>query len=112
MEEKMKKTIAAVLILVMLSGVSSAAQVAKETTNPPSAEEMVFDVLLLRPLGIASLAAGTVFFVVALPFTLPSRSVGVSARRLVAEPFKFTFTRPIGERPEYNYYDMESPGKE
>lgn len=108
----MKKTIAAVLVIVMLSGVSSAARAANETTNPPSAEEMALDVILVRPLGIVSLAAGTVFFIVSLPFTLPSRSVGVAARRLVAEPFKFTFTRPIGERAEFNYYDMESPGKE
>jgi hypothetical protein len=108
----MKKTIAAVLVLVMLSGVSSAAQAAKETANPPSAEEMALDVVLVRPLGIVSIAAGTVFFIVSLPFTIPSRSVGVAARRLVAEPFKFTFTRPIGEREGFNYYDMESPGKE
>ncbi len=106
----MKKAIAAVLVLVMLSGVCSAATDAKDTVNPPSAGAMAFDVVLVRPLGIVSLAAGTAFFIVSLPFTLPSRSVGTAARRLVAEPFKFTFTRPIGEREAfYYYYDMESP---
>ncbi len=107
----MKKTIAAISVLVMLLSVSSAALASDQATNPPSAEAIVLDAILIRPLGIASIAAGTVFFIVALPFTIPSRSVGVAARRLVAEPFKFTFTRPVGERAEYYYYDMGSSGK-
>jgi hypothetical protein len=107
----MKKAIAAVLVLVMLSGVCSAAADAKDSANAPSAEEMALDVVLVRPLGIVSLAAGTVFFIVSLPFTVPSGSVGIAAKRLVAEPFKFTFTRPLGERDGSNYY-MESPARE
>lgn len=107
----MKQTIAVVSVLIMLLSVSSSALSADQTTNPPSAEEIVLDAILIRPLGIASIAAGTVFFVAALPFTIPSRSVGIAARRLVAEPFKFTFTRPMGERAEYIYYDTGSSGK-
>jgi len=111
-EVKMKKAIAAIVVLVMLSGVCSAEMYAKETANAPSAEEMALDVVLVRPLGIVSLAAGTAFFIVSLPFTIPSGSVGAAARRLVAEPFKFTFTRPLGERDGFDYYNMESPAKE
>jgi hypothetical protein len=31
-----------------------------------------------------------------LPFSIPSKSVGATVQTLVAEPFRYTFTRPIG----------------
>jgi len=35
-------------------------------------------------------------FVVALPVSLPSRSVGNVGQRLVLDPVEFTFIRPVG----------------
>ncbi len=58
---------------------------------------IVLDVLIARPLGIASLALGTVIFIVALPYTIPSWTIGRTADKLVADPFRFTFLRPVGE---------------
>lgn len=66
----------------------------------PSAESIVFDVLLVRPLGVAATAVGTVIFVAGLPFTVPTMSVGTAAKKLVAEPFVFTFGRPVGDRAD------------
>ena len=40
---------------------------------------------------------GTAFFIVALPFALSSGSTGDAWDALVAEPFQFTFTRPLGK---------------
>ena len=62
-----------------------------------SAESMIADFVLLRPLGIVATGVGVVFFVVSLPFSLPTGSVGVAFDKLVAEPASFTFARPLGK---------------
>jgi hypothetical protein len=53
----------------------------------------IIDVLIARPLGIVAAAGGTVIFVVALPFTLPTRSVEDSFNLFVVQPWKFSFVR-------------------
>ena len=57
---------------------------------------MVIDVPI-RVLGLGLIVVGTAFFVVALPFALTSGSTGDAGDALVVEPFKFTFTRPLGK---------------
>lgn len=59
--------------------------------------EIAADVFLVRPVGIAATVIGAATFIVALPFSLPSGSVEETGRILVAEPFKYTFSRPIGD---------------
>lgn len=60
-------------------------------------EAIPADVLLVRPLALAGTVLGTALFVVSLPFSIPSGSVKATAKKLIVEPFKFTFTRPLGE---------------
>jgi len=67
------------------------------TDVQPSAFAMVGDALVVRPLGLASTIVGTAVFIVALPFTLPSGSVGSSAKVLIGEPAQYTFARPLGQ---------------
>ena len=62
-----------------------------------SAEGMIVDFVLLRPMGIVSTAVGTVFFIASLPFSVPTGSIGVAFQKLVAEPASFTFARSLGE---------------
>jgi len=62
-----------------------------------TAEAMITDFVLLRPLGIGATAVGTVFFIASLPFSAPSGSVGVAFRKLVVEPAAFAFARPLGK---------------
>ena len=62
-----------------------------------TAEGMVADLILLRPLGILASAVGTVFFIASLPFSGPSQSAKVAFQKLVAEPAGFAFTRPFGK---------------
>ena len=62
----------------------------------PEAFAMVIDVpIRIISLGLAMV--GTAFFIVALPFALSSGSTGDAWDALVAEPFQFTFTRPLGK---------------
>jgi len=58
---------------------------------------VVGDVALARPMGFVATVIGSAIFVVCLPFTLPSRSVKNTADKLVGEPFRFTFKRPLGD---------------
>jgi hypothetical protein len=55
------------------------------------------DIILVRPASLAATVVGTAVLIVSLPFSIPSQSVGATAKTLVAEPFNFTFTRPIGD---------------
>lgn len=57
---------------------------------------ILFDLVVTRPLGFVGLVAGTVGFVIALPISLPSGSVGKTWTALVKEPAKYTFTRELG----------------
>ena len=95
MKMKMNKTISVITLLLVLL-VTSVPAMAEERTEP-SGVGILFDVVLIRPLGIASIVLGAGVFVISLPFSLPTNSTGVAARKLVAEPFKFTFARPVGE---------------
>jgi len=48
---------------------------------------LVADILLVRPLGVAAVVIGTAVFIVALPFSIPSHSVALTAHYLIVEPF-------------------------
>ncbi len=71
----------------------------------PGAFEMVIDVPI-RILGLGLAIVGTAFFIVALPFAMSSGSTGDAWDALVAEPFQFTFTRPLGK-----FEDWKSPNE-
>jgi hypothetical protein len=49
---------------------------------------------------------------VALPFALSSGSTGDAWDALVAEPFQFTFTRPLGKFDEWKSLPEESDSSE
>jgi len=63
----------------------------------PSAAAMTADLVLARPIGFGATILGSIVFVVALPFELLSGNVSAPARKLVVEPARYTFTRPLGE---------------
>lgn len=75
----------------------AAAPPAATAPNPPSAEAMALDVLIMRPLMVAATAIGTGLFLVSLPFTVPGGDVGAAAQRLVVDPARYTFVRPLGD---------------
>jgi len=62
----------------------------------PSAEEMLFDGLFVRPVSLAGTLAGTVVYIVTLPFSTLSGNSQEAAERLIAEPAQYTFTRCFG----------------
>jgi len=62
--------------------------------------DMFLDAVFARPMGLIAIVAGSAAFVVALPFTLFSGSVGSSADELVKKPIDYTFKRPLGQLQE------------
>src|SRR4029450_427712 len=65
-------------------------------TEEVSAEEIIVDGLLLRPSGIVAPVVGTAVFVVTLPFSIPTKSVDKAAQKLIVDPARYTFVRPLG----------------
>lgn len=65
-----------------------------------SAEAIAADILVVRPLCLATTIVGSALFIVALPVTAMSKSTRQTARALVVRPARATFTRPIGDMTE------------
>ncbi len=96
----MKKILIALVIAGLMTG-SVAPALAAET---PDGMVVIADVLLVRPVSLAAVVIGSAMWVVALPFSIPSGSVGVASEALVAEPFRYTFTRPVGDFSQNRTY--------
>jgi hypothetical protein len=76
------------------SFINSSGSEANKTTSP-----VMLDLLLLRPVGLVSLAVSTVFFVVpVLPLTLITRpaEIGKPFESMVLEPARFVWMDPLG----------------
>lgn len=69
----------------------------EESWSEGSAEAILVDLFLLRPVGIVATVFGTALFLVALPFTAAGRNTDEAARKLVLRPAHYTFTRPLGQ---------------
>ena len=99
----MQKTTKHSLVFVLIASlvfVPFGASVLAEEKNIDegiSAEAMVADFVFVRPLGIVAVAVGSVFFIASLPFSLLGGNSKDAAKKLVIEPAKFTFSRPLGD---------------
>jgi hypothetical protein len=89
----MKKIVVALCVVIALVVVSGSAFGSDEMDIP-------VDVLVIRPVTLVGTVLGTALFIVSLPFSIPSGSVKMTANKLIVAPFKYTFTRPLGEFDE------------
>jgi hypothetical protein len=86
--------VVASLLAVPLGGAALAeSNYQKEITT----SAMWADALIVRPLGLVSIVAGSALFVVSLPFSLTGGNVSECAHNMVVVPSKFTFDRPLGD---------------
>ena len=58
---------------------------------------MAADLVILRPMGIIATAVGSIVYVISLPFSIPGGNQEEAYQKLVADPAKYTFQRPLGE---------------
>jgi hypothetical protein len=96
MRRTWRTSLISLLTLMLLVGPVLAYEDQEQANREPRGEEMVADALVARPLGVFALVLGAITFVVALPFTLPSGSVGSSQKALIKAPVVYTFKRPLG----------------
>jgi hypothetical protein len=97
-----KKSLVIMMISVLLMAPLASTALAGEffEKDDPSGGMMIFDFVVVRPVGIVATAVGSVFYVVSLPFSLLGQNPGEAGVALVKEPAAYTFTRPLGEFPE------------
>ena len=102
MPTRLRRFLAALAVLAMIGAVATPAYSADQSmkammegTDPVSP---TFDVLFLRPLGLATFVGGFVVFVASLPIVLITRphEIGKPFDRLVVRPAKYVWVDPIG----------------
>ena len=59
--------------------------------------KMAADGLIVRPLGLCATIIGGAVFLVSLPFSALGGNTKPAYDHLLADPFKFTFNRPLGD---------------
>jgi hypothetical protein len=99
MHKHLKQTIVFITIaaLILIPFATKSLAQDKSAQAGYSAEKMMADILLVRPLGIVATVFGSAVFIVALPFSLLGGNTEATYQSLVAAPAKFTFQRPIGD---------------
>jgi hypothetical protein len=90
---KTKLPITVLCILALVFGTASPVFATQDT----GATSVAVDVVAARPVSFAMTVIGSVLFVVSLPVSVTSHSVGKAAHTLVSAPAKDTFKRPLGD---------------
>ena len=85
------------IALVIIPFTSAALAQDSQDQQEISADMMAADLLLVRPLGIAATLIGTVCFIVAYPFSAMGGNTETTYQKLVVEPARHAFKRPLGE---------------
>jgi hypothetical protein len=95
------QTLAAAALLCVATAsagqATSGAEATVEIDDAPTGEQMAADLIVMRPLGLAGTLIGTAIFIVALPINALTLNFKDPARRLILEPARFTFVRPLGD---------------
>lgn len=87
-----------VATLAVCSNLALADDYADVQDSTPSAGAMAFDLLIVRPLGLVATVLGTGLFVVQLPLSIVQGVPPADpARKLIVEPARYTFGRPLGD---------------
>jgi hypothetical protein len=102
-EDNMIKIAKKALVLVMVAslliipfGSTALAQEYFETDDPGGGA-MIFDLCVVRPVGLVATAIGAVAFVLSWPFSALGDNSDVAGQKLVKDPAAYTFKRPLGE---------------
>lgn len=69
----------------------------QDSSDKATAESMIIDFFVLRPLGLAVTAVGTVVFIGSLPFSVTGDNTTTAFQKLIIEPAAYTFKRPLGK---------------
>ena len=97
----MRKTILSAAFgasLALFSSLATADEYRDTLDGKPSAGAMAFDLVIVRPVSLVATVLGTGLFVLSLPLSfIQGEPPSGPAQKLVVEPAKYTFKRPLGE---------------
>ncbi len=99
MKKIANQSISIVMIMMLLFIPFGSVALAEEyfEAEEPEGGEMIYDAIIVRPIGLIATAVGSVFFVLSLPFSAAGGNVDTASEELVKKPARFTFKRPLGE---------------
>ena len=99
MLKKIKKLLAVSLISALIFFHFAPMTQAKDYINDIDEKGgyMIGDLVVMRPLGIVATAVGAIAYVISLPFSLAGGNEEEARQKLIIEPAKYTFTRPLGD---------------
>lgn len=99
MQKIAKKTMIVLLVtsLVILPFGTAAMAGTQQMDEETTAGAMAADLVFVRPLGIVATVLGCALFVVSLPFSALGSNTVEASQKLVKDPAKFTFKRPLGD---------------
>lgn len=86
----------AVILSLFLSGIAQKCE-ATDVKEGPTGESILFDLLVLRPAGITACALGILASILSIPFSLGTQDTEYIGKKLIHEPFEYTFLRPLGQ---------------
>ena len=94
-----KKSLIICMISILLIAPWASTALADEyfEREDPSGGMMIYDMCLVRPIGIVATAVGSVFWVISLPFSALGDNTDEATQALVKDPAAYTFSRPLGD---------------
>jgi hypothetical protein len=94
-----KKSLVIFLMATLLIAPLASTALAEEffERQDPGGGMMIFDFVVIRPIGIVATAVGSVFYVISLPFSALGDNTDQAAQALVKDPAAYTFSRPLGD---------------
>jgi len=66
-------------------------------TKEPGGDAMMYDMIVMRPVGLVATVVGSAVWLISLPFSALGDNVDTATEKLVKEPAAYTFKRPLGE---------------
>jgi hypothetical protein len=98
MSARIRRTLAALVAfsLLCMAGATHATEISME--EEAAKTPVVWDAIIMRPLGLAALAIGTAFFAVATPIVAITRpgDIGKVGHVLIVRPAKYVWADPLG----------------
>lgn len=85
------------LAVFLIASLPAPVQANERGTETGDDAAVILDLVVLRPVGFIATVGGIVAFVVSLPISIPTLSVGKAFNALVASPARYTFVRELGE---------------
>jgi len=89
--------VAVTLVSIPLAGSAFANARDDVLVGDPTGGEMIYDILVLRPVGICAQAIGAATFFISAPFSAAGENIYDAQDELIIKPAKFTWKRPLGE---------------